>query len=642
MRALPALLLLAACSDYNLENNSSGKGDNETDTGFDPNADSHSDDPYEEDTDPTICESRTIEARAVSQTDECEVEGLPVGSFTPVVEWKKDTWAVAPGSTQVMMMPAVGSFNDDDGDGDADENDIPDVVVVTYGSEDVIRVVSGDGSGTELLNIRGSGVQGQGGVALGDIDNDGWTDIVVPTTSRTLVAYDHRGNRMWTSANLGSSMYGTSDNPAIADLNGDGEPEIICGSAIVSNTGATLGTGRAGIGNVAGNNVGTTSFAYDIDNDGVQEVVVGNALYKRNGTAIWTNGQEDGYPAVGNFDSDDKGEIVVTVGGRIRLQDDDGTVLCSASIPGAGNAYYGGPPTVADFDGDGEAEFAAAAGSRYSVFEKDCSVKWQATTQDASSGNTGSAVFDFEGDGVAEAVYADETRLWVFAGPDGSVKLESRQHSNATWLEYPSIADVDADGHAEIIVANTGSFSGFTVFGDAADSWRSARRVWNQHAYSITNVNDDGSIPAKPARNLETYNNFRSGDIYAGTGGYVLPDLAVVIEDVCRDECDDDLLVAWVSVMNHGYEDVTVDVLVELVATYTDGSTAVVGSTWVTDDIPAGRALEAFEYTVASGAKDITKLVGWVDGGNAGPGSIAECIEDNNQDKWGEDLCPDR
>lgn len=237
MRRLSALLLLAACSDYNLENSKGGNGDAEGDSGFDPNGANHSDDDYEEDVDPDVCEPRTIEARDVTQTDECQVEGDPVGSFTPVVEWKKDTWAVQAGSNQVMMMPAVGSLNDDDGDGDADENDIPDVVVVTYGSEDVIRVVSGDGSGTELLNIRNSGVQGQGGVALGDIDNDGWTDIVAPTNQRTLVAYDHTGTRMWTSGNLNSAMYGTSDNPAIADLDGDGNPEIICGSAIVSNTG---------------------------------------------------------------------------------------------------------------------------------------------------------------------------------------------------------------------------------------------------------------------------------------------------------------------------------------------------------------------------------------------------------------------
>lgn len=630
---------MAACSDYNLNGKTTGSGDAEGDSDWSPDS-GGSDDGYPEDVDPNVCEERTIEAYSVSQTDECKIEALPVGSFTPVLEWKKDTFAAAAGSNQIMMMPAVGSFSDDDGDGDGDENDIPDIVVVTYGSGDVVRVISGDGSGTELLTLQNTGVQGQGGVALGDLDNDGWTDIVFPTNGKTLVAYDHTGRKMWTSANLGASMYGTSDNPAIADLDGDGNPEVICGAAIVSNTGATLGQGRAGIGGVNGNNVGTTSFAYDIDGDGVQEVVVGNALYTRTGSAIWQNGQEDGYPAVGNFDGDDKGEIVVTTGGKIRLQDDDGTVLCTARIPGADSAYYGGPPTVADFDGDGEAEFAAAAGSRYSVFEKDCSVKWQAVTQDASSGNTGSAVFDFEGDGIAEAVYADETRLWVFAGPDGSVKLESKQHSNATWLEYPAIADVDADGQAEIVVANTGGHSGFYVFGDADGSWRAARRVWNQHAYSITNVNEDGSIPAKPARNLETYNNFRSGDIYAGKDGYTLPDLAVTVEDVCIDECGDGEMVAWVSVANRGFEDVTADFVVTLIAEKDDGSLSTVGETTVTDTVPAGKALASFEYRMEKGAKKIVGLTGKVDGGdNAGDSVVTECLEDNNEHVWKENLC---
>jgi hypothetical protein len=376
----------------------------------------------------------------------------------------------------------------------------------------------------------------------------------------------------------------------------------------------------------------------------VQELVVGNALYEMDGSAIWNNGQSDGYPAVGNFDRDDKAEIVVTSGGRIRLQDDDGSVICSAAIPGASSGYYGGPPTVADFDGDGEAEFAAAAGSRYTVFERDCSVKWQATTQDASSGNTGSSVFDFEGDGVAEAVYADETRLWVFNGVDGSVKLESTQHSNATWLEYPAIADVDADGHAEIIVANTQytqSHSGFYVFGDKDDSWRSARRIWNQHAYMITNVNDDGSIPAKADRNIDIYNNFRSGDITAGSGGFTLPDLVPVVEDVCLDECGETNLVVWVSVANRGFEDISEDFELVLWGVLKDGTEERLGNTTITDTVPAGMTIDATEFRVDGFPKKLQSIYATVDGGNDSSRSVVdECDETNNEDEWKESLCP--
>ncbi|MCP4570333.1 MAG: hypothetical protein GY841_22355, partial [FCB group bacterium] len=39
------------------------------------------------------------------------------------------------------------------------------------------------------------------------------------------------------------------------------------------------------------------------------------------------------------------------------------------------------------------------------------------------------------------------------------------------------------------------------------------RKIWNQHAYSITNVEDDGSIPRIAANNWETYNNFRQNQM---------------------------------------------------------------------------------------------------------------------------------
>jgi hypothetical protein len=38
-------------------------------------------------------------------------------------------------------------------------------------------------------------------------------------------------------------------------------------------------------------------------------------------------------------------------------------------------------------------------------------------------------------------------------------------------------------------------FAGVKVYRDKLDRWASSRNLWNQHAYSITNINDDGSIP---------------------------------------------------------------------------------------------------------------------------------------------------
>ena len=36
-----------------------------------------------------------------------------------------------------------------------------------------------------------------------------------------------------------------------------------------------------------------------------------------------------------------------------------------------------------------------------------------------------------------------------------------------------------------------------------------SRSIWNQHAYHITNVNDDGTIPLTEMANFKTFNNYR-------------------------------------------------------------------------------------------------------------------------------------
>ena len=83
----------------------------------------------------------------------------------------------------------------------------------------------------------------------------------------------------------------------------------------------------------------------------------------------------------------------------------------------------------------------------------DPGVLWSKQTRDASSGGTGSSVFDFNGDGTAEVVYRDECWLRVYNGKDGKTLFAANITSN-TCLELPVIADVDNDGHADIVVTS--------------------------------------------------------------------------------------------------------------------------------------------------------------------------------------------
>ncbi len=567
------------------------------------------------------------------------VNDLATGSFEPVVEWYRDSFTEEPGMSDVMSTPIVLQLTDDDGDGDIDTDDVPDIAFMSYfgpqyWDSGVIRVLSGD-DGSEHYSIAGEILSGQCSLAGGDIDGDGIAEIIAITYFQEVKAFEHDGTLKWTSVQLTDHINGEADAPAIADLDGDGSPEILAGRAILNADGSVRGTGVYGMAGVGDLNVGTAPVAADIDGDGVQELIVGNAAYDPDGFMIWTNGEADGYPAVADFDADREAEIVVCGAGTIRLQETDGTVQWSQVIPGAEEERYGGPPTIADYDGDSAPEIGVASGSRYTVFEADGTILWQNETDDDTSGNTGSAVFDFEGDGVAEVVYADQTTLWVYSGVDGSVKLESFQHSNGTWLEYPVIADVDGDEQAEIVVVNSvgfGHYAGIYVFGDASESWRPGRQIWNQHAYSITNVNNDGSIPAQPELNWLGYNNFRSGDMTAGDG-MAAPNLLLEEAMFCELDCELNILELCVHPGNVGAVDLGMDYAVEIWA-YEGGDGSLVQSFDFEGGITAGRMEDAVCLEIdAMPLKSAEEMVVRVTSGEL------ECDGSNNELRYEGPFC---
>ena len=229
-------------------------------------------------------------------------------------------------------------------------------------------------------------------------------------------------------------------------------------------------------------------------------------------------------------------------------------------------SYRGGPPNVDDFDGDGYPEIGSAFSHAYTVVDlqapsdqcpewdyieespywpdggvfaadqdggvpsnqpraSDCLHNgWRRYTRDRSRA-TGSSVFDLNGDGAAEVIYNDECNFRIYDGRTG--KEIFRQPSiSRTRIEYPVVADVDNDGNAEIVFTSSNALyacsgesldtnNGLEVWGDSNDLWVQARRIWNQHAYHITNVFEDGRIAQiEPdswlAYNGHYYNTYRS------------------------------------------------------------------------------------------------------------------------------------
>lgn len=544
----------------------------------------------------------------------CTVE--PGGQFDPVLEcsWNKPAaGSLYPEFDDVVMAPVVINLTDDNGDSVIDLEDIPDIAFISYargssGDKGVLRVVSGgcqDGTLPEHYSVGPNEIETDidssevwldfsSGLAAGDIDADGSADIVATTQNGGTIAFERDGRVKWYQPDHPiAGDYLDGSQPAIADLDGDGAPEVIQGRVVLNGEDGSLAwQGTSGLG--TNGFLGPVSTSGDLDLDGRLNVLAGASSYDPQGTELWTydypipisdaNCRHKGYPcdgftATGNFDGDDQGEVVIVRAGVVYLVNHDGTAVRHDGAPieidipmpaGACSSNEGGPPTVADFDGDGDAEIGVAGAKFYIVADLECltsplpdhcsdhGIRWKVPNRDCSSRVTGSSVFDFDGDGQAEVVYSDEKKFRILSGVDGAERLSVPNFSQ-TRLEMPIVADVDNDGNAEIVfVENSGSGpQGVRVWGDAADSWVPTRRIWNQHSYHVTNVGELGEIPASEpvnwlqpteATNAGVMNNFRQN--LPSANAFAAPDLTIALSfnsptcELLGEVCNDGDIVA--------------------------------------------------------------------------------------------------
>ncbi|MFP4440651.1 MAG: FG-GAP-like repeat-containing protein, partial [Chloroflexaceae bacterium] len=450
-----------------------------------------------------------------------------------------------PTSDAVIMTPAVADLT---GDG------IPEIIFTSFpGSPNTVghlRAIRGDdGSPVFTVTHPDHRLYDTSQLAVGDIDADGQMEIVGGAASRNhLIAFEHTGAFKWMSPVIATGASVHRGGPALADLDGDGHSEVILGATVLDGrTGQILATHLDSTMGRGDNAQGPLSLVADVNGDGVPEIVAGNTLYRyvpdtpvlvqdtppiRALEVVWHNTDvQDGFPAVATFDDDRTAEIVLVTQGEVVILDGgDGRIRWGPiAIPQGG---AGGAPTIGDMDGDGAPEIGVAGSSQYTVFEIADGVldkKWDIGIYDRSA-TTGSSVFDFDGDGQAEVVYGDEDYLYVYRGGDAPPALAGDDAAVAAWrtrakLANPSataaemtlVADVDADGHAEIVkVSNGGGMYGIQIYGDQNHAWSATRPLWNQHTYHITNINDDGTIPAREANNWETFNNYRLNTFLSG------------------------------------------------------------------------------------------------------------------------------
>ncbi|MDD9966305.1 MAG: VCBS repeat-containing protein [Myxococcales bacterium] len=578
----------------------------------------------------------------------------------------------------VMATPMVGDVS---GDG------TPDVVVPAYpGSrlnEAVLVAISGD-DGQLLWYVTGSERPfSQIPVALANFDDDASLEIFYQLASGPFRLLDGDGV---TELQRRDAPKERREAPAVADLDGDGTPDVVVGCdafnghAIGDPTRdffahGTCSTGARGASAIA-----------NLDDDPEPEVTSGGVAYNIDGSSLWTSTGEHGFPAVADLNADGKPEVITIGQGKIVVRAGaDGSVLVGAGgswadgdflIPGSGT---GGAPTVADFDGDGLPEIAAAGQASYVVYDPDCLdpaprsdgdctrsdpaapefTLWATPTQDLSSSVTGSSVFDFQGDGKAEVIYNDECFLHIYNGSDGTEPLdEVVPNSSRTDYEYPLVVDVDRDGNSEIVVpANRdqavdrdgcpakyaealdvdvedlpdeirAGTAGIFVFGDPFDRWVGTRPIWNQFTYHVTNVTNDGDIPEAERDNWtdQDLNNYRQN--VQGEGVFNAPNLTVTLTVVTR--CLDRSLSLVAVVSNAGSRGVPAGVHVDFFQTQ-PGDRMHVGTVMTEDALLPGGS-ERMSVTV----EDIPEQAELsfevvVDGEDAASGIVIECEEDDNR-----------
>jgi hypothetical protein len=308
---------------------------------------------------------------------------------------------------------------------DLDHNGVPEVIVgfsvhdaqtgALIGSPPNVPTYGGYGAYTTAAELDGDDTDGME-IAAGNI------------------VYHRDGTLYWDQSG------GNTGYPAVADLDGDGLPEVV---AVVP----------------ASHSV----YAYHHDGTlywGPKDV--------NNGVATPQGPTGGGPPTIADFDGNGTPDVATAGGyGYLVLDGHTGNPLWQSTDTTDTSSRVTGS-SVFDFEGDGPAEavyndehnLRVYRGADGKVLVKLCSTSgtlWE-----------NPVIVDVDADDHAEIVVMDNNY---------------------------GINTCDQD------LGGGPSHTGFHVIGDAMNRWVRTRRIWNQHTYHVTNIVDDATVPQHEPRN---------------------------------------------------------------------------------------------------------------------------------------------
>ncbi|GIV83252.1 MAG: hypothetical protein KatS3mg052_0259 [Candidatus Roseilinea sp.] len=368
----------------------------------------------------------------------------------------------------------------------------------------------GDAAGGQTLRLAGNWQSDQGNPYSSDLNGDGVSELLFVNWQGTIGGQIYWGggltnNPSWSATDRTDLPSSSGFSVAVADLNGDGRPEVIL-SLLATNSsiywgqaGGTYGVSysASAVTNLPTNSATGVAVA-DLNGDGRPEVIFAN--YSNGFTHLI-----DSYIYWGQAG----GTYGVTYSTAAR------TVLPTSG--GSGVA-------VADLNGDGRPEVIFSNTNDDSTFNVNSYIYWgqaggtygvtystAARTVLPTSGGSGVAVADLNGDGRPEVIFANfdnnSTRYlnsYVYWGQAGgtygvSYSTAARTDLPGVGAQKVSVADLNNDGQRDVALLNY--HGGFTrVFWGPLPTSGTATSYWDHnHGFgfrglSLSDLNADNRV----------------------------------------------------------------------------------------------------------------------------------------------------
>ncbi len=374
-----------------------------------------------------------------------------------------------PVSLPAGYSPVALAALDVNGDGDLD-------LVVDVSS--AIEVLLGNGNGTfqrPIVTRIASGA-GMGAMAVGDLNQDGIPDVVLQTyNSNTVNLYFGKADGTFRAA---QSLNMPGDPPAqaiaIADLNGDGIPDLVDDLVEVAlgkghgafapavyypvNGGSLLaGGGGIGIGDFQSN--GRLDLVLESTASNLSILLNGGKGTFIDGVPTTVPGGRIACSAAGDFNGDGIPDLALSTNSSILIYLGTG----KAAAPYKAGATYPltnvGCPVAGDLNGDGKLDLLAPAGdvnspgTVYAYLGNGDGTFQQGPANPISSTNH-LVEADFNGDGILD--YATDTNLIAYGNGDGSFSTPVAIVPGVSFLAVAT-ADLNGDGRPDIIATLGGN-----------------------------------------------------------------------------------------------------------------------------------------------------------------------------------------